>query len=103
MLNITNHSVQFNSVAQSCPTFCDPMNCSMPGLLVHHQGKCKSIPQRNATSHSLKWVFANKKKNKKKTKVESNKFDENGEKLEPVCSAGKSIKWCSHYDSSLKN
>ena len=31
------HSVQFSSVAQSCPTLCDPMNCSMPGLLVHHQ------------------------------------------------------------------
>ena len=26
-------SVQFNSVTQSCPTFCDPMNCSTPGLL----------------------------------------------------------------------
>ena len=30
-------SVQFISVAQSCPTLCDPMNCSMPGLPVHHQ------------------------------------------------------------------
>ena len=30
-------SVQFSSVAQSCPTFCDPMNCSTPGLPVHHQ------------------------------------------------------------------
>ena len=30
-------SVQFNSVAQSCPTLCDPMNCSTPGLPVHHQ------------------------------------------------------------------
>ena len=30
-------SVQFNSVAQSCPTLCDPMNHSMPGLPVHHQ------------------------------------------------------------------
>ena len=29
-------SVQFSSVAQSCPTLCDPMNRSMPGLLVHH-------------------------------------------------------------------
>ena len=29
--------VQFSSVAQSCPTFCDPMDCSMPGLPVHHQ------------------------------------------------------------------
>ena len=25
------------SVAQSCPTLCDPRNCSMPGLPVHHQ------------------------------------------------------------------
>ena len=25
--------VQFSSVAQSCPTLCDPMNRSMPGLL----------------------------------------------------------------------
>ena len=30
-------SVQFSSFAQSCPTLCDPMNCSTPGLPVHHQ------------------------------------------------------------------
>ena len=30
-------SVQFSSVAQSCPTLCDPMNLSTPGLPVHHQ------------------------------------------------------------------
>ena len=30
-------SVQFSSVAQSCPTLCDPMNRSTPGLPVHHQ------------------------------------------------------------------
>ena len=30
-------SVQFSSVAQSCPTLCDPMNHSMPDLPVHHQ------------------------------------------------------------------
>ena len=29
--------VQFSSVAQSCLTLCDPMNCSTPGLPVHHQ------------------------------------------------------------------
>ena len=29
-------SVQFSSVAQSCPTLCDPMNPSTPGLPVHH-------------------------------------------------------------------
>ena len=28
---------QFSSVAQSCPTLCDPMNHSTPGLPVHHQ------------------------------------------------------------------
>ena len=27
----------FSSVAQSCPTLCNPVNCSMPGLPVHHQ------------------------------------------------------------------
>ena len=30
-------SIQFSSVAQSCPTLCNPMNCSMPGLPVYHQ------------------------------------------------------------------
>ena len=30
-------SVQFSSVAKSCPILCNPMNCSMPGLPVHHQ------------------------------------------------------------------
>ena len=30
-------SVQFSSVTQSCPTLCDPMNCSTSGLPVHHQ------------------------------------------------------------------
>ena len=29
-------SVQFSSVAQSCPTLCDPMNHSTPGFPVHH-------------------------------------------------------------------
>ena len=34
----TQHcSVQFNSVTQSCPTLCNPMNHSTPGLPVHHQ------------------------------------------------------------------
>ena len=29
--------VQFSSVAQLCPTLCNPMNRSTPGLPVHHQ------------------------------------------------------------------
>ena len=28
------YSVQFSSVAQLCPTLCDPMDCSMPGLSI---------------------------------------------------------------------
>ena len=39
-LGLKNHcgqGLQFISVAQSCPTLCDPMNRSTPGLLVHHQ------------------------------------------------------------------
>ena len=34
--NIINN-IQFSSVTQSCLTLCDPMNCSTPGLPVHHQ------------------------------------------------------------------
>ena len=29
--------LHFSSVAQSCPPLCDPMDCSTPGLPVHHQ------------------------------------------------------------------
>ena len=35
--NWSKLDLQFSSVAQSCPTLCDPMNRSMPGLPVHHQ------------------------------------------------------------------
>ena len=34
---LTVNSVQFSSVDQSCPTLPGPMNCSVPGLPVHHQ------------------------------------------------------------------
>ena len=34
---LQNEGVEFSSVAQSCPTLCDPMNRSTPGLPVHHQ------------------------------------------------------------------
>ena len=44
-------SVQFNSVTQSCLTPCDPMNCSTPGLPVHHQ-----LPEFTQTH--VHWVNA---------------------------------------------
>ena len=31
------YPLQFSSVGQSCPTLFDPVDCSTPGLLVHHQ------------------------------------------------------------------
>ena len=34
---LISHSVQFSSVTQLCPTLCNPMHRSMPGLPVHHQ------------------------------------------------------------------
>ena len=34
---VMTNLAQFSSVAQSCPTLCDLMNCSTPGLPVHHQ------------------------------------------------------------------
>ena len=41
--------VQFSSVTQSCPTLCDPMNHSTPGLSVHHQ-----LPE--STQTHVHWV-----------------------------------------------
>ena len=43
------YSVQFISVAQSRPTLCDTVNCSMPGLPVHHQ-------QPDFTQTHVHWV-----------------------------------------------
>ena len=55
---ICNHiSVQFSSVAQSCPTLCDPMNRSTPGLPVHHHSwsspKLTSIESVMLSSHLI--------------------------------------------------
>ena len=38
------YNLQFSSVAQSCPTLCDPMNRSTPGLPVHHQSQNPTKP-----------------------------------------------------------
>ena len=50
-------SGQFSSVAQSCPALCDPMNCSTPGLPVHHQlpdsPKLMSIESVMPSSHLI--------------------------------------------------
>ena len=52
-------SVQFSSVTQSCPTVCDPMNRSTPGLPVHHQlpeftqTHIHRVSDANQSSHPL--------------------------------------------------
>ena len=43
-------TVQFSSVTQSCPTLCDPMDCSMPGFPVHHH-----LPEFTQTH--VHWVY----------------------------------------------
>ena len=68
-------SVQFGSVAQSCLTICNPMDCSMPGLPVHSQSlpKLMSIESVMPSNHLILcrpllflpsifpsiWVFSN--------------------------------------------
>ena len=50
---LSHLSVQFSSVAQSCPTLCDPVNCSTPGLPVHHQ-----LPEFTQTHvHRVQWCY----------------------------------------------
>ena len=50
-------SVQFSSVAQSCPTLCDPMDCSTPGLPVPHHSwsllKLMSIESVMPSNHFI--------------------------------------------------
>ena len=45
----SRHPVLFSSVTQLCPTLCDPMNHSMPGLPVHHQ-----LPE--STQTHVHWI-----------------------------------------------
>ena len=51
------NSVQFSSVTHSCPTLCNPMDCSTPGLSVHHQlqefTKLMSIKSVMPSNHLL--------------------------------------------------
>ena len=59
LVNQGHCSVQFSSAAQSCPTLCNPMDCSTPGLPVHHQlleftqTHVRWVSDAIQTSHSL--------------------------------------------------
>ena len=48
-------SVQFSSVAQSCLTLCDPMNCNTPGLPVHHQLPAFTQTHVHRAGDAIQW------------------------------------------------
>ena len=56
-MKLSECTIQVSSVAQSCPTLCDPMNRSMPGLPVHHLSqsslKLTSIESVMPSSHLI--------------------------------------------------
>ena len=58
-METSRNSIQFSSVAQSCPNLCNPMNRSTPGLPVHHelpkftQTQVHRISDAIQPSHSL--------------------------------------------------
>ena len=47
--------IQFSSVAQLCPTLCNPMDCSMPGFPVNHRGQGSSGKEFSCQCKSCKW------------------------------------------------
>ena len=46
-------NLQFSSVTQSCPTLCNPMDCSTPGFLVHHQLPEPTQTHVHRVSHAI--------------------------------------------------
>ena len=53
LFNCFSRSVQFSSTTQSGPTLCDPMDCSTPGLPVHHQ-----LPEFTQTNVMMAWLMS---------------------------------------------
>ena len=122
--------IQFSSVARSCPTLCDPMNHSTPGLPVHHQppeftqthvhrvndaiqpSHPLSPPSPPVPSHSL----LEKCKSKLQWDTTSHQSEwpsshhqmsttinagEGVEKREHSCIAGGNVNWYSHYGETV--
>ena len=50
------HSVQFSSIAQSCPALCNTMNCSMPGFpVLHYLQECSNSCALSQWGHPTFW------------------------------------------------
>ena len=56
--NLIINSVQFISVTKSCPTLCDPMDCSTPGFPVHHH--LRELAQMHVHRHESCHLIINK-------------------------------------------
>ena len=94
MLNVTHHSVQFTLVAQSCPTLCDPMNRSTPGLPVHHQ-LIRKLQTKTMRYHYIPIRMA------KIQNIETSNIGENVEQQELSCFAGGNAKWYRHFGNQF--
>ena len=100
MLNITNYSVQFSSVAQSCPTLCGHMNRSTPGLPVHHQ-----LPEFTQTHMQIRITMRYHLTLVKMAIVKksiNNKSGEEMEKREPSYIGGGNVNCTSTMDNSME-
>ena len=51
--HLSRFHIQFSSVAQSCPTLCDPLDCSTPGFPVHHLLKLMSFTSVMPSNHLI--------------------------------------------------
>ena len=57
-----SQSVQFSSVAQWCPTLCNPMNCSVPALPVRHQLPEPTQNKSQSEYKKFKWKITVKER-----------------------------------------
>ena len=64
-MKVFTHSLSLTSVTQSCPTLCNPMNRSTPGLPVHHQ-----LPEFTQThAHQVGDIKSSQKSSNAKEKL----------------------------------
>ena len=98
-------SLVISEVTQSCPTLCDPMDCSRPGSLVHGIFQARILEwvavremQIKATSngllHHTHWCGYN-------IKSDNENVSKDEEKLEPSYTAKRNVKWYYQFGNSL--
>ena len=91
-----------NEGAQSCPTLCDPIDSSPPGSPVHGIFQARvlewgAIGEKQIKTMRYHFTPIRNSYYKEKNKNKSTKCGEDVEKLEPLCTAGGTVKWKSHY------